>query len=143
MAHPSHRRIDHAAAAGSLERHVGTKKALAGKPATLGDMLRRLIVGTASQLQPGQSQLGECPPGEQADRMGRGTPAASLGGEPIPNRRTALIQANLIQRDAAEHHVLVVRSGQREVQLIATQAGLFLLGEVVARISLGVRSSTP
>ncbi len=143
MAHPSHRRIDHAAAAGSLERHVGTKKALAGKPATLGDMLRRLIVGTASQLQPGQSQLGECPPGEQADRMCRGTPAAGLGGEPIPNRRAALIQANLTQRDAAEHHVLVVRFDQREVQLIATQAGLFLLSEVVARISLGIRSSTP
>ena len=48
-----------------------------------------------------------------------------------------------MQRDAAEHHVLVVRLGQREVQLIATQAGLFLLSEVLARISLGVRSSTP
>ena len=75
--------------------------------------------------------------------MRRGTPAAGPGGEPIPNRRAALIQANLLQRDAAEHHVLVVPSGQREVQLIATQAGLFLLGEPGARISLGVRSRTP
>ena len=70
--------------------------------------------------------------------MCRGTPAAGPGGEPISNRRAALIQANLIQRDGAEHHVLVVRSDQREVQLVATQAGLFLLSEVVARISLGV-----
>ncbi len=122
---------------------MGTKQALAGKPATPGDTLRRLIVGTASQLQPGQSQLGEGPLGEQADRLGRGTPAAGLGGEPVPNRRAALIQPNLMQRDGAEHHVLVVRSGQCEVQLIATQAGLFLLSEVVARISLGVGSSTP
>src|SRR5580700_2369202 len=115
--------IDHAVAAGSLERHVGTKKALTGKPATLGDMLRRLIVGTAGQFQPGQSQLGECPPGEQANRMCRGTPAAGLGGEPVPNRRAVLIQANFIQREAAEHRVLVVRSDQREVQRIAAQAG--------------------
>jgi hypothetical protein len=106
-------------------------------------MLRRLIVGTASQFQPGQSQLGECPPGEQADRMRRGTPAAGLGGEPISNRRAALIQAYLIQRDAAEHQVLVVRFDQREVQLLATQAGLFLLSEVVARISLCVGRCTP
>jgi hypothetical protein len=52
-----------------------------------------------------------------------GTPAAGLGGEPKPNRRAALTQANLIQRDAAEHHVLVAQFDQREVQLIATQAG--------------------
>lgn len=59
---------------------MGTKKALTGKPATLGDMLRRLIVRTASQLQPDQSQLSECPPGEHADRLCRGAPAAGLDG---------------------------------------------------------------
>ncbi len=122
---------------------MGTKKARTGKPATLGDMLRRLIVRTASQLHPGQSQPSECPPGEHAGRLCRGTPDAGLGDEPIPNRRAALIQANLIKRDAAEHHVLVVRLDQREVQLIATQAGLFLLSDVLARISLGVGGTWP
>ena len=89
---------------------------------TLGDMLRRLIVGTASQLQPGQSQLSECPPGEQADRMCREPPTASLGGEPIPDRRTAPIQANLMQGDAAGHHVLVARLGQRSCMLATSAA---------------------
>ena len=135
--------VDQAVAAASLEWHVGTKKALAGKPATLGDVLRRLIVWTARQLQPGQSQPGERPPGEQADRVGRGTAAAGPGGEPVPDRRAAPIQANLLQRDAPEHHVLLAGSGQREVQRLATQAGLLLLSEPVARVILGVRSSTP
>ena len=48
--------VDHAVAAGSLERHLRAKNALAGKPATLRDTLRRLVAGTACQLQPGQPQ---------------------------------------------------------------------------------------
>src|ERR1700733_3316693 len=135
--------VHHAVAAGSLEGHVGTKKALTGKPATLGDLLRRLIVGTAREFQPGQSQFSECPPGEQADRMCRETPAATLGGEPVSDRRAAMIQANLLQRDAAEHRGLIARLDQRKAQPLAAQAGLFLLSEEVARIGLGVRSSTP
>ena len=107
--------VDHAVPSCSLEGHVGTKKALTDKPAVLGDPLRGLIVGTASQLQPGQSQLGECPPSEQADRMSRNTPAASLGGEPVAERRAALIKANVIQRAAAEHRGLVAWLDQREI----------------------------
>jgi membrane protein len=135
--------VDQAVAAASLEWHVGTKKALAGKPATLGDVLRRLIVWTARQLQPGQSQLSERPLGEQADSLRRGTPAAASWGEPVANPRAAMIQANLIEGDGTEHHVPVVRFDQGEVQLIAPQAAGFLLSEEVARISLGVGSITP
>ena len=124
-------------------RRTEPEKALTGKPAALGDMLRRLIVGAARQLQPGQSQLSECPPAEQADRLCRDTQAAGPRGEPVADRRTAPIHANLRQGDAAEHHVQVARRGQRQAQPLATQAGLFLLCEEVARISFGVRSSTP
>ena len=70
-------------------------------------------------------------------------PGREPRGEPVPDRRAALTQANLIQLDGAQHHVLVAGSGQREVQRLATQAGLFLLSEPGARIRLGVRSSTP
>ncbi len=90
---------------------MGTKKALTDKAAALGDSPRCLIVGTASQFQPGQSQLGECPPGEQADRMSRNTPAASLEGQPVAERRAALIKANVVQRAAPEHRGLVARPG--------------------------------
>jgi hypothetical protein len=135
--------VDHAVPSCSLEGYVGTKKALTDKPAALGDSPRCLIVGTASQFQPGQSQLGECPPSEQADRMSRNTPAASPGGEPVAERRAAPIKASVVQRAAAEHRGLVARPGQREIQLLTTQAGLFLPGEVAARVSLGVLSSSP
>ena len=75
--------------------------------------------------------------------MRRNAPATSRSGEPVADRGAALIQANVLQRGAAEHRGQVARFDQREFELLTTHAGRFLLGEIAARVSLGVRSGSP